>query len=70
MKGSGIRRDGQSSWADRSQKHSRSYGLRGIGLSVGTRPDCVPRVALDLLCDYRDQGHEVWLKISLQAAVR
>lgn len=39
-----------------------------IGLSVGTRPDCVPPEALDLLADYRDQGHEVWLELGLQSA--
>jgi hypothetical protein len=39
-----------------------------IGLSVGTRPDCVPEPVLDLLCGYRDQGHEVWLELGLQSA--
>ncbi|TNF35707.1 MAG: TIGR01212 family radical SAM protein [Gammaproteobacteria bacterium] len=39
-----------------------------IGLSVGTRPDCVPEEVLDLLCRYRDQGHEVWLELGLQSA--
>lgn len=39
-----------------------------IGLSVGTRPDCVPSSVLDLLCRYRDQGHEVWLELGLQSA--
>jgi hypothetical protein len=39
-----------------------------IGLSVGTRPDCVPRAVLDLLCKYRDRGHEVWLELGLQSA--
>jgi len=39
-----------------------------IGLSVGTRPDCVPPRVLDLLCAYRDQGHEVWLELGLQSA--
>ncbi len=39
-----------------------------IGLSVGTRPDCVPEGVLDLLCDYRDRGHEVWLELGLQSA--
>ncbi|MDD5395432.1 MAG: hypothetical protein PHE17_20605, partial [Thiothrix sp.] len=27
-----------------------------IGLSIGTRPDCVPDVVLDLLADYQAQG--------------
>ncbi|MCW9012505.1 MAG: TIGR01212 family radical SAM protein [Gammaproteobacteria bacterium] len=39
-----------------------------IGLSIGTRPDCVPDKVLDLLCRYRDQGHEVWLELGLQSA--
>jgi hypothetical protein len=39
-----------------------------IGLAVGTRPDCVPDAVLDLLCHYRDQGHEVWLELGLQSA--
>lgn len=32
-----------------------------VGLCVGTRPDCVPDAVLDLLCEYKDQGYEVWL---------
>jgi radical SAM protein (TIGR01212 family) len=39
-----------------------------IGLSVGTRPDCVSGEVLDLLCRYRDAGHEVWLELGLQSA--
>ncbi|MEA3275421.1 MAG: TIGR01212 family radical SAM protein [Pseudomonadota bacterium] len=39
-----------------------------IGLSVGTRPDCVPDAVLDLLARYRDRGHEVWLELGLQSA--
>ncbi|MCL6415385.1 TIGR01212 family radical SAM protein [Aestuariirhabdus sp. Z084] len=39
-----------------------------MGLSVGTRPDCVPDSVLDLLCEYRDQGLEVWLELGLQSA--
>lgn len=39
-----------------------------IGLSVGTRPDCVPPPVLDLLVTYRDQGYEVWLELGLQSA--
>jgi len=35
-----------------------------IGLSVGTRPDCVPDAVLDLLCELRDAGHEVWLELA------
>ncbi len=39
-----------------------------IGLSVGTRPDCVPPAVLDLLARLRDEGHEVWLELGLQSA--
>lgn len=39
-----------------------------VGLSVGTRPDCVAPAVLDLLCGYRDQGYEVWLELGLQSA--
>jgi hypothetical protein len=39
-----------------------------IGLSVGTRPDCVPDAVLDLLCELRNEGHEVWLELGLQSA--
>ncbi|MCB1735714.1 MAG: TIGR01212 family radical SAM protein [Gammaproteobacteria bacterium] len=39
-----------------------------IGLSVGTRPDCVPEPVLDLLSGYRDRGYEVWLELGLQSA--
>jgi radical SAM protein (TIGR01212 family) len=39
-----------------------------VGLSVGTRPDCVPQGVLDLLAEYRDRGLEVWLELGLQSA--
>ncbi|MCG6862183.1 MAG: TIGR01212 family radical SAM protein [Chromatiaceae bacterium] len=39
-----------------------------VGVSVGTRPDCVAPKVLDLLCGYRDQGYEVWLELGLQSA--
>jgi radical SAM protein (TIGR01212 family) len=39
-----------------------------IGLSVGTRPDCVPPAVLDLLARYRKRGYEVWLELGLQSA--
>ncbi|HEY0663480.1 MAG TPA: TIGR01212 family radical SAM protein, partial [Thiobacillaceae bacterium] len=39
-----------------------------MGLSIGTRPDCVPPPVLDLLSEYRDRGHEVWLELGLQSA--
>jgi len=39
-----------------------------IGLSIGTRPDCVAPAVLDLLADYRQQGHEVWLELGVQSS--
>jgi radical SAM protein (TIGR01212 family) len=39
-----------------------------IGMSVGTRPDCVPDEVLDLLLAYQHQGKEVWLELGLQSA--
>ena len=39
-----------------------------IGLSIGTRPDCVPPAVLDLLQGYRERGHEVWLELGLQSS--
>lgn len=39
-----------------------------IGLAIGTRPDCVPPPVLDLLAEYRDRGHEVWLELGLQSS--
>ena len=39
-----------------------------IGLAVGTRPDCVPEPVLDLLADYQQKGHEIWLELGLQSA--
>jgi radical SAM protein (TIGR01212 family) len=39
-----------------------------IGLSIGTRPDCVPPAVLDLLQSYRQRGHEVWLELGLQSS--
>lgn len=38
------------------------------GLSVGTRPDCVPDAVLDLLQDYQQRGLIVWLELGLQSA--
>lgn len=39
-----------------------------VGLSVGTRPDCVSGKVLDLLLEYRSKGYEVWLELGLQSA--
>ena len=39
-----------------------------IGLSVGTRPDCVAPSVLDLLQGYQERGYEVWLELGLQSS--
>ena len=39
-----------------------------IGLSIGTRPDCLADGVLDLLSEYQEQGYEVWLELGLQSA--
>ncbi len=38
-----------------------------IGISVGTRPDCVSAAVLDLLDTLRQEGLEVWLELGLQS---
>ncbi|MCU7946589.1 MAG: TIGR01212 family radical SAM protein, partial [Candidatus Thiodiazotropha sp. (ex Cardiolucina cf. quadrata)] len=39
-----------------------------IGLSIGTRPDCVPDAVLELLAGYQEEGFEIWLELGLQSA--
>ncbi|MES9924754.1 MAG: TIGR01212 family radical SAM protein [Candidatus Thiodiazotropha endolucinida] len=39
-----------------------------IGLSIGTRPDCLPDAVIDLLVGYQEQGKEIWLELGLQSA--
>ncbi len=39
-----------------------------IGLSIGTRPDCVPEAVIDLLVEYQNQGFDVWLELGLQSS--
>ncbi len=39
-----------------------------VGISVGTRPDCVPEQVLDLLAGYQAEGFEIWLELGLQSA--
>ncbi len=37
-----------------------------IGLSIGTRPDCVPDEILDVLEGYTKRGYEVWIELGQQ----
>jgi len=39
-----------------------------VGLSVGTRPDCVDSGVIKLLAEYQAQGKEIWLELGLQSA--
>lgn len=39
-----------------------------VGLSIGTRPDCVSQEVLDLLVSYQRRGYEIWLELGLQSA--
>jgi radical SAM protein (TIGR01212 family) len=39
-----------------------------IGLSVGTRPDCISEPVFELLAAYQSQGYEVWLELGLQSS--
>jgi len=39
-----------------------------VGLSIGTRPDCVPDEVLDLLADYQAGGADIWLELGLQSS--
>lgn len=39
-----------------------------IGLSVGTRPDCLAPGVLEMLAGYQAQGKEIWLELGLQSA--
>ena len=38
-----------------------------VGLSVGTRPDCVPDEVLDMIADYLPSLPEVWIEYGLQS---
>ena len=37
-----------------------------VGLSIGTRPDCVPDAVLDLLAGYASRTH-LWLELGLES---
>ena len=39
-----------------------------VGLSVGTRPDCISLEILELLAGYQKEGHEIWLELGLQSS--
>jgi hypothetical protein len=39
-----------------------------VGLSIGTRPDCISKEILDLLVSYQKRGYEIWIELGLQSA--
>ncbi len=39
-----------------------------VGLSIGTRPDCLPEPVVMLLAEYQAQGHDIWLELGLQSS--
>ena len=39
-----------------------------IGLSVGTRPDCVSLAVIKLLANYQAAGFDIWLELGLQSS--
>jgi hypothetical protein len=54
---------------DLKRQYDQALATEGvIGLSIGTRPDCVPDAVLDLLANYRQQGLEIILELGLQSA--
>ena len=47
--------------------YDEALGVAGVvGLAVGTRPDCLPEVVLDLLADYHRRTY-FWLELGLQS---
>ena len=38
-----------------------------VGLSIGTRPDCLSREILDILEDYVKRGYEIWIDLGIQS---
>ena len=38
-----------------------------VGLSVGTRPDCLPDEVLDFLGEYVNEGYEIWVELGQQS---
>jgi len=41
-----------------------------VGLSIGTRPDCVDEEVLDLVADFAQRGQHVWIEYGLQSMHR
>lgn len=52
---------------DALYRHALRHG-DVVGISVGTRPDCISPEVITLLAQYRAAGWEVWLELGLQSA--
>lgn len=37
-----------------------------VGISIGTRPDCLPEAVVDYLAEIQERGFEVWIDLGLQ----
>jgi radical SAM protein (TIGR01212 family) len=50
---------------------SRALAVEGVvGLSIGTRPDCVPQPVLEALARLQDAGKTIWLELGVQSMHR
>jgi len=38
-----------------------------IGLSIGTRPDCLEKDTLDILAEYVENGYDIWIDLGIQS---
>ncbi|WP_456373932.1 TIGR01212 family radical SAM protein [Methanocaldococcus sp.] len=38
-----------------------------IGLSIGTRPDCLEKEKLDILAEYVENGYDIWIDLGIQS---
>ncbi|HPZ07607.1 MAG TPA: TIGR01212 family radical SAM protein [Candidatus Eremiobacteraeota bacterium] len=53
---------------DLKEKYDESLvDKRVVGLSIGTRPDCINDDIIDLLVNYQNKGYMVWLEMGLQS---
>lgn len=49
----------------------RALAIEGVvGLSIGTRPDCVPQPVLEALARLQDSGKSIWLELGVQSMHR
>jgi hypothetical protein len=52
-----------------SAAYEQALAVPGVvGLSVGTRPDCLSEAVVALIASYRDRGLSVWVELGLQSS--